>query len=176
MQSKNERRQAKLELTHNKVKLFSNSICILNDNFASILSELTWRKSFWKSHSREWKVKFDFKKNLIPLCKGHLNASLPSYPSGSWSSGQRTTDTQWEFFSNILNILANWAERPNELWGILGDFGWYYMLKCCYCVSLVIDFALLNHFFCKKAKIFMHFTLFSIWNWDMDLGFRQFEI
>ena len=135
-----------------KSNYFRNSICILNDNFASILSELTWRKSFWESHSRKWKVKFDFKKNLIPLCKGHLNASLPSYPSGSWSSGPRTTDTQWEgFFSNILNILANWAERPNKLWGILGDFGWYYI----YGYAQILLLCIPSHWSCITQPFFL---------------------
>ena len=28
----------------------------------------------------------------------------------------------------------------------------------------------------QKGKIFIHFTGFSIWNWDMDLGCRAFGI
>ena len=32
--------------------------------------------------------------------------------------------------------------------------------------------------FLQKAKVFIHFTGFSIWDWDrdMDLGCREFEI
>ena len=31
-------------------------------------------------------------------------------------------------------------------------------------------------FILQKAKIFIHFTGFSIWDWDMDLSYIEFEI
>ena len=79
-------------------------------------------------------------------------------------SCSRTTDNQWEFFSSIPNILADWTNRPNKFWGILGYFWWYYLLKFCHCVSLVCDFALLIHFFCKKLRLsyILHNFIFGI--------------
>ena len=45
-------------------------------------------------------------------------------------------------FSNIVNILADLADRQNKLWDIFAQ-----ILSR---VSLVHDIALFNHFFCKK--------------------------
>ena len=51
------------------------------------------------------------------------------------------------------------ADRVDKLRGFLGN------THCSY-------FALISHFFLQKAKTFIHFTGFSIWEWEMDLGFR----
>ena len=86
------------------------------------------------------------------------------------------------FFKYISQIfLANWADQLNNLWGILGYFGWYCLLKFCHCVSISCPwFGITEPFFSAKSLIFIHFTGFSIWDWDMDwdmdLGCRKFEI
>ena len=77
-------------------------------------------------------------------------------------------DSQWEFFFNI----------QKKFWGILGYF-WYstsYLLKFWLCVSLVCDISITNTFFLQKVEIFIYFTGFSIWVWDMVVGCIGFGI
>ena len=69
------------------------------------------------------------------------------------------------FFYNIPNNWPILANQWNKFLNTLGYFWWYYLLKFCHCVSLVCDFALLNHFF---RIFFIH--------WKMVLGCREFGI
>ena len=77
------------------------------------------------------------------------------------------------FFLNIPNILGNWADWFNQFKGILGYFWYYYLLKSCHCLSLV----LISHFFLQK--IIFTYTLqdclygIGIWFWAVDdLGYK----
>ena len=50
----------------------------------------------------------------------HRREASLSTPIISWNTDYGHP-AQLDFFSNIPNILANWAERPNKLQGIFGS-------------------------------------------------------
>ena len=72
----------------------------------------------------------------------------------AYQHGLRTPN---EFFLNILNILANWADRPNKLWGIFGS-RYYYSHKFC---PFSIIFHYWASFFLQKPNLFIHFNEIS---------------
>ena len=50
----------------------------------------------------------------------------------------------------------------------------YYLLKFCHCIVCIPSprFCITTPFFLQKAKIFIHFTEFSIWVWGLGYGFE----
>ena len=72
----------------------------------------------------------------------------------------RTTNTQWKAFSNIPYVLTNLADGPNKVF--YGTFySTAYLHIFCHCIFLILDFALVSHFFfLKNVKLFIHFTGF----------------
>ena len=93
---------------------------------------------------------------------------LPTNMTISWGHGLWTLDG---IFLNIPKIFDDFcADRLNTFCSILGYFCWHYLLFSNF-VTVILH-SLLSHFFCKKAKIFIHFTKFSLWVWDnvLDCG------
>ena len=79
------------------------------------------------------------------------------------------------FFLNIQNILED-LDRSAEY--VVRYFWNYYLLKFFHCVSVVCDFVLLGHVFCKKLRflyILQDFRFgFGMWIWDLVIMYPQF--
>ena len=69
------------------------------------------------------------------------------------SSVSRTTDTQREFFSKNLNILANLADGPNKLCFSLAPSKLF-----CHCESLIHDFLFINLLIKAVLKAILNIT------------------
>ena len=101
-----------------KIKLSKNQ---------SFATQLCWVICAWAE--QESYVCAAAKKLLSSCCSLHV--ARGPVTSVKWPSLRllcylsRTTDTQWEFFLNITNILDDWAYQPNKFRGISGYF-WLY--------------------------------------------------
>ena len=124
-----------------------------------------------------WLVVQDRIMEEISSMIGHVSTSIPYWDSStnkrlygaplyntryivihSHTHGLRTQNES--FFLNTPNILANWADLLKLIFNVM-------------CIPS-LWFCITKPFFLQKAKNFIHFTVFSIW--DMILGCREFWI